>query len=324
MPTSRLIADIGATHARFAVLTNDEIGQSQVFMVADYDTIMAAIAAYVGQFAADERPTEAALAVAGPVIEDRVVMMNSPWSFSIAGLKQQFGWTRLFVVNDFAANALAVPVLTPDDLFPVGDGAPETGAPVAVLGPGTGLGVAGLIPVASDGVPGKTRWTAIPGEGGNVTLAALDSREAAIIDILRRQYAHVSAEIVLSGPGLVNLYESLCELAGKPATPVTPEDVTHLYPGCDPQRREAVAIFCAMLGTFAGDVALTFGARGGVYIMGGIVPKIAEIFRHSAFRERFEFKGRYRHYLSSVPTYVVMHPSPAFLGLKALFASAGP
>jgi glucokinase len=310
--SSRLLADIGATHARFALLTNREIAQSQVFMVADYETFADAIAAYLGQFAQNERPIEVALAVAGPVVDDRVAMMNSPWNFSITGLKLQFGWTHLHVINDFAANALAVPVLTPGDLFQVGEGVAVADAPIVALGPGTGLGVGGLIPV--DG-----RWVAVSGEGGNVTLAALDSREAAIIDILRRQYAHVSAEIVLSGPGLVNLYESLCELAGKPATPSTPEHITHVYPGCDPQCREAVAIFCAMLGTFAGDVALTFGARGGVYIMGGIVPKIVEIFRHSAFRERFEFKGRYRHYLSSVPTYVVMHPFPAFLGLRTLF-----
>ena len=324
MLTSRLIADIGATHARFALLANNEFSQIQVFLVADYDTLMDAVAAYLGQFPAGERPAEAALAVAGPVIGDRVMMMNSAWSFSISGLKQQFGWVRLHILNDFAANALAVPALTSDDLIQIGEGAPMPDTPVVVLGPGTGLGVAGLVPVVGDAPSGGTRWIAIPGEGGNVTLPALDSREAAIIDILRRQYAHVSAEIVLSGPGLVNLYESLCELAGKPATPSMPEDITHLYPGCDPQRREAVTIFCAMLGTFAGDVALTFGARGGVYIMGGIVPKIVEIFRHSAFRERFEFKGRYRHYLSSVPTYVVMNPYPAFVGLKALFASTAP
>jgi glucokinase len=310
--SSRLLADIGATNARFALLTNHEIAHSRVFLVADYETFADAIMAYLGQLPQNERPVEAALAVAGPVLGDHIAMMNSPWNFSIASLKQQFGWTRLHIMNDFAANALAIPMLSTGDLFQVGEGVAVPDAPIVALGPGTGLGVGALIPV--DG-----RWIAVAGEGGNVTLAALDSREAAIIDILRRQYAHVSAEIVLSGPGLVNLYESLCELAGKPATPSTPEHITDVYPGCDPQCREAVAIFCAMLGTFAGDVALTFGALSGVYIMGGIVPKIAEIFRHSAFRERFEFKGRYRHYLSSVPTYVVMHPFPAFLGLRTLF-----
>jgi glucokinase len=238
--------------------------------------------------------------------------MNSPWGFSGEAMRQRFGWSNLYVINDFAANALAAPQLPAEHLLQIGDGTKAEGTPIAVLGPGTGLGVAGL-------VPSPAGWIALAGEGGNVTLPALDSREAAIIDILRRQYAHVSAEIALSGPGLVNLYDALCELAGKPATPATPEHITNLYPGCDPQCREAVVIFCAMLGTFAGDVALTFGARGGVYIMGGIVPKIYEIFRHSHFRERFEFKGRYRQYLSAVPTYVVTHPFPAFVGLKTLF-----
>jgi len=309
----RLIADIGATNARFAILKDGAFSDARIYMVADYDNVADAIAAYLGNFVDGDRPLEAAFAVAGPVFEDRVMLMNSPWTFSISGLKQQFGFSALHVMNDFAANALAVPHLIATDLVQVGEGAPAPGAPIAALGPGTGLGVAGLI-------PSSTGWIAIAGEGGNVTLAALDSREAAIIDILRRQYAHVSAEVVLSGPGLVNLYESLCELAGRPATPATPEHITNLYPGCEPQCREAVALFCAMLGTFAGDAALTFGARGGVYIMGGIVPKIFETFRLSAFRERFEFKGRYRHYLSAIPTYVVTHPFPAFVGLRTVFA----
>ena len=312
MRNTRLLGDIGATHARFALLSGGEVARTQTLMVADYDRIEDAIHAYLREIPPNEKPGSAALAVAGPVTGDRVVMMNSPWGFSIEGVRQHFGWSKLHVVNDFAANALGVPLLLSEHLLQIGEGAKVEGAPIAVLGPGTGLGVAALVPSPSG-------WIALAGEGGNVTLPALDSREAAIIDILRRQYAHVSAEIVLSGPGLVNLYDALCELAGKPATPATPEHITNLYPGCDPQCREAVAIFCAMLGTFAGDVTLTFGARGGVYIMGGIVPKIYEIFRHSHFRERFEFKGRYRQYLSTVPTYVVTHPFPAFLGLKTLF-----
>ncbi len=194
----------------------------------------------------------------------------------------------------------------------VGDGAPAGESPIAVLAPEPGWAPA-------DWFPAPSGWIAVAGEGGNVTLAATDSREAAIIDILRRQYAHVSAEMVLSGPGLVNFYECLCELAGKPATPSTPEHVTNLYPGCDPQCREAVALFCAMLGSFAGDLALTFGARGGVYVMGGIVPKIYEIFRHSPFRERFEFKGRYRALsCPGYPTYVVAHPYPGVSRIEDL------
>ena len=312
MSSTNLLGDIGATHARFALLSGGEIQRTQSLMVADYDRIEDAVQAYLDEIPGGEKPGAAALAVAGPVVGDRIVMMNSPWGFSVEAMRRHFGWSKLYVINDFAANALAVPLLSAEHLLQIGDGAKVPGAPIAVLGPGTGLGVASLVLSPSG-------WIALAGEGGNVTLPALDSREAGIIDILRRQYAHVSAEIVLSGPGLVNLYDSLCELAGKPATPATPEHITNLYPGCDPLCREAVAIFCAMLGTFAGDVALTFGARGGVYIMGGIVPKIYEIFRHSAFRERFEFKGRYRQYLSAVPTYVVTHPFPAFPGLKTLF-----
>jgi glucokinase len=289
-----------------------EFTRVEIIPVADCERIQDAVHRYLSGIALENRPVEAAFAVAGPVTGDVIVMMNSPWTFSIEAMRREFGWNHLYVINDFAANALSVPEIPAELRLQVGGGTPVREMPIAVLGPGTGLGAGGL-------VPGQTGWIAVAGEGGNVTLPASDSREAAIIDILRRQYAHVSAELVLSGPGLVNLYESLCELAGKPATPSTPEHITNLYPGCDPQCREAVALFCAILGSFAGDLALTFGARGGVYIMGGIVPKIYEIFRHSPFRERFESKGRYRNYLSAIPSYVVDHPYPAFLGLKTLF-----
>jgi glucokinase len=312
MSSTRLIADVGGTNARFALFENGDFTRVEIIPVADCDRIQDAVLNYLEDIPVENRPTEAAFAVAGPVTGDVIVMMNSPWSFSIDGMRREFGWKELHVINDFAANALSVPEIPAELRLQVGGGIAVRDMPIAVLGPGTGLGAGGLVPASSG-------WIAVAGEGGNVTLAASDSRESAIIDILRRQYAHVSAELVLSGPGLVNLYESLCELAGKPATPSTPEHVSNLYPGCDPQCREAVALFCAILGSFAGDLAMTFGARGGVYIMGGIVPKIYEIFRHSQFRERFESKGRYRSYLSSIPTYVVAHPFPAFLGLKTLF-----
>lgn len=312
MTGTRLVADVGGTNARFALLEGGDFDRVEIIAVADCERIEDAVGKYLAGVPAEKRPAEAAFSVAGPVTGDKIVMMNSPWTFSVEGMRREFGWKELHVINDFAANALSVPEIPAELRLQVGDGSPAANMPIAVLGPGTGLGAGGL-------VPGPTGWIAVAGEGGNVTLAASDSREAAIIDILRRQYAHVSAEMVLSGPGLVNLYESLCELAGKPATPSTPEDITNLYPGCDPQRREAVALFCAILGGFAGDLAMTFGALGGVYVMGGIVPKIYEIFRHSQFRDRFESKGRYRNYLSPIPTYVVAHPYPAFLGLKTVF-----
>jgi len=313
MSGTKLLGDIGATNVHFALLARDgDIARHESVRNLDYDTIGEALDAYLKGVPTAERPDAAAFAVAAPVTSDRVQMINAPWNFSISALKQQYGWSALHAMNDFAANALGVPALTADDVVKIGDGAPVEGANIAVLGPGTGLGVAGLVKCGA-------KWTAVAGEGGHATLAPMDSREAAIIDILRRQYAHVSAERVLSGPGLVNLYDALCELAGKPAAPLTPERISDLYPGCDPQCREAVMMFFAMLGTFAGSTALTFGAHGGVYIMGGIIPRVLGTFTHSAFRERFEFRGRYRRYMEAIPTYVVTRPNVAFLGLKTLF-----
>jgi glucokinase len=309
----RLLSDIGATNVRFALQEPDgRVHLEAGLRNLDYETVIEAIDAYLASVPKDARPAEAAIAVAAPVIGDKIAMMNAPWSFSIDAVKRHYGWSALHVVNDFVANALAVPHLNDADIVQVGEGTPTEGEAIAVLGPGTGLGVAGLMRCGGS-------WTPIAGEGGHATLAPMDSREAAIIDILRRQYAHVSAERVLSGPGLANLYDALCELAGKPAAPLTPERITDLYPGCDPQARETVMMFCAMLGTFAGSVALTFGARGGVYIMGGIIPRILGTFIQSNFRERFEFRGRYRAYLSEIPTFVVTRPNPAFLGLATLF-----
>ena len=314
MSSTRLLGDIGATNVHFALLTRDgRIHRHETLRNLDYDAIDEALDVYLGALPVDESPKDAAFGIAAPVTGDRVAMINAPWSFSLSALKKKYGWTALHGVNDFVANALAVPHLSADDVVKVGEGAPVENANIAVLGPGTGLGVAGLVKC-------NGRWTPIAGEGGHATLAPMDSREAAIIDILRRQYAHVSAERVLSGPGLVNLYDSLCELAGKPAAPLTPERISDLYLGCDPQCREAVTMFFGMLGTFAGSVALTFGAHGGVYIMGGIIPRILGTFVQSSFRERFEFRGRYRSYLSAIPTYVVTRPNPAFLGLKTLFS----
>ena len=312
MSASRLLSDIGATNVRFAIQAPDGSEHLEANLRnLDYETLPDAIDVYLATVPKEARPAEAAIAVAAPIVGDKVTMLNEPWSFSIDAIKRHYGWSALHVVNDFVANALAVPHLDGADIVQVGDGAPAEGEAIAVLGPGTGLGVAGLIRCGGT-------WTAIPGEGGHATLAPLDSREAGIIDILRRQFAHVSAERVLSGPGLVNLYDALCELAGKPAAPLTPDRITDLYPGCDPQARETVMMFCAMLGTFAGSVALTFGARGGVYIMGGIIPKILGTFMQSNFRERFEFRGRYRAYLTDIPTFVVTRTNPAFLGLARL------
>lgn len=311
LSTSFLVGDIGATNARFAIL--DESGYSRIRVLAceDWMSIEDALAYYLGEPPAI-RPGAAALAVASPVAGDEVRFTNSPWFFSIEALRRRFGWERLLVVNDFTANAFSIPELAPADLMPVGGGGALAGAPVGVIGPGSGLGVGGLI-------PGPEGWMALASEGGHATMPAGDEREGAVIARMRRRFDHVSAERILSGPGLVNLYNTLAELDGRPAAPYTPAQITDpTTREADPLCREAVDIFCAMLGMVAGNLALTLGARGGVYIAGGIVPKLGAAFANSPFRRRFEDKGRFRPYLAAIPSFVITHSNPAFLGLGHL------
>lgn len=228
-------------------------------------------------------------------------------------MREHLGLTRLEVVNDFVANALAVPHLSDQDRVRVGGGAADTRFPIAVLGPGTGLGVALLIPSNGGAV------MPIATEGGHVTMPARTPREVAVLSVLQRRFDHVSAERVISGSGLVNLYQSLCELEG--ATPATddPADLGHrASSGNDLLAREALDLMFGMLGTVAGNLALSTGALGGVAIMGGIVPRYLNLFKNSAFREAFEAKGRFQSYMRGIPVDVVTHAYPAFLGLAGL------
>jgi len=218
------------------------------------------------------------------------------------------------VINDFTALALALPHLAPEHRLQVGRGTPTAGAALGVLGPGSGLGVSGLI-------PGGAGWIPLAGEGGHATMAPATDRESAVLDHMRRHFDHVSAERVLSGPGLVNLYNTLTVLDGVPSRGYTAAQITDPETGtADPLCSEATAMFCAMLGTMAGNLALTLGARGGIYIGGGIVPRLGQRIAQSPFRAHFEAKGRFSAYLAAIPTYVVSHPLPAFLGCAAVLA----
>lgn len=308
-----LIGDIGATNARFAlVLPGGKTTPVRVCALDDYPSLAAALDAYLIEQSPAARPTAAVLAIASPVTGDEITLTNHAWTFSIEELRRHLGLRRLNVVNDFAANAAAVPFLGDDDRVQIGPGTPAAGAPVGIIGPGTGLGVGGLAPASGGGVT-------IAAEGGHVTMAPATARESAILDLMRRRFDHVSAERLLSGPGLVNLYNALCELAGVPAASFTPDQITSPRTwNDDPRTHEATTIFCAMLGTVAGNLALTLGARGGIYIAGGIVPKLGAIFTQSEFRARFEAKGRMRGYLAAIPTYVIMRPYPGLLGAASL------
>jgi glucokinase len=239
-------------------------------------------------------------------------MINIDWRFSQTALKDELGLSRLLVVNDFAAIAWGLPQLGPADLLTLGDGKPAARATFAAIGPGSGLGVASLVPASED-------WAVVTGEGGHATMAAFTDEEAEVVRLVRERHGgHCSAEHVLSGPGLVNLYVALAEMAGRGRPTVTPRDVSELAKQGEPLARKAQGMFFAMLGTVAGNLALTVGARGGVFIAGGIVPQVLDAFARSEFRERFEAKGSYRDYLAAIPTHVITAPLPAFRGLRML------
>jgi len=310
-----LVGDIGATHARFGLVFPDAtVLHSNTFADEDYPTIDVALAAFFAERGSLPMPRQGAIAIASPITGDRVAMTNHPWSFSVQELKSRLGFDRLEVINDFTALALALPRLAAGDRQAVGGGAAAAGAPIGVLGPGSGLGVSGLVPSVAG-------WIALAGEGGHATMAAASDRESAVLDHMRQHFDHVSAERALSGPGLVNLYNSLAVIDGVPAKSYSAPQITDLAMHAeDPVCVEATTMFCAMLGTIASNLALTLGARGGVYIGGGIVPKLGQTFVDSPFRERFEAKGRFRAYLEAIPTFVVTHPLPAFLGCTALLA----
>lgn len=304
-----LIGDIGGTHARFALVSQwGDVSPIRVYSLHDHSSLSDAIDRFLADEAPAERPSSAVLAVASPVIGDRITFTNHQvWTFSIEDLRQYLHLEQLRVINDFTATALSVPHLENGDIVPIGGGSAIKGAPIGVIGPGTGLGVSALLPSCGP--------LAISGEGGHVTMAPVTDHEAAVIELLRKRFEHVSAERLLSGPGLVNLYAALCELGGVPAASLTAAQITssQLWTQ-DPYARDATAMFCSMLGTVAGNLALTLGARGGIYIAGGIVPKMLSCFADSEFRARFEFKGRLAGFLASIPTYVIIRSFPALLG----------
>jgi glucokinase len=315
---ARLLADIGGTNARFALETAPgRIEAVEVLACADHPTLAAALAVYLGA------PTRAgygpirhaAVAIANPVHGDFVRMTNHHWAFSIADLQAQCGFATLLVVNDFSALAMALPHLAVQDRVQVGGGAAVPGQPLGLLGAGTGLGVSGLIPCAGG-------WTALQSEGGHASFAPANAREVPVHEFAWREFEHVSAERLISGVGIELLYRALASIEGQPDLGLGAAEITRRALAgecrlCD----EVIDVFCGMLGTVAGNLAITLGATGGIYIGGGIVPRLGGRFARSPFRARFEHKGRFSAYLAEVPTYVITAAYPAFLGVSALLAA---
>ncbi len=309
---TRLVADIGGTHARFAIVDgNLDIVHTRTLKTDDFPGIDEAIENYLAELSIP-RPSSACIAVACPVGEDVISLTNNGWSFSSKNLRKNLGLDELFVVNDFRALARAIPQFGEDDFIQIGKGAAVPNFPISALGPGTGLGVATV--AFNDGQP-----IAIEGEGGHIAFAPTTEREIEICRILSWKYGRVSVERILSGPGIHVLYQALADMDAK-KVPVleTPTIIERALDGTCPRCVETLHAFAAILGSFAGDVALLTGSRGGVYLGGGIAPRIRQFLEEDWFRSRFEDKGRMSPLVQKIPTFLITAKNPALKGAALL------
>ena len=281
-----LVGDVGGTNARLALcdLASGEISQAKTYSGLDYPSLEAVVRVYLDEH--NVSVEDGCITIACPITGDWVAMTNHTWQFSI-------------------------PMLKKEHLIQFGGSEPVEGKPIAVYGAGTGLGVAHLVHV-------DKRWVSLPGEGGHVDFAPNSEEEGIILEVLREEIGHVSAERVLSGPGLVNLYRAIVKSDNRVPENYKPKDITEraLADTCTDCRR-ALSLFCVIMGRFGGDLALTLGTFGGVYIAGGIVPRFLEFFKASGFRGGFEDKGRFKDYVHPIPVYLIVHDNPGLLGSGA-------
>ena len=315
----RLIADIGGTYARFALETAQGQFSAQASLrCAAHADFHAAVRAYLDTLPPGLAVEHAAVAIANPVEGDRVRMTNYHWEFSIEQMRQQLRLDTLVVVNDFTALAMSLPRLGGHDIRQVGGGQAVAKSVVGLVGSGSGLGMSALIP-AGDG------WVSLGSEGGHTSFSPRDEREVVVLRHAWRQFEHVSAERLLSGPGLALIYRALAEHAGAQPDELVPlaapEITRRALAGTDRVCVDTIEVFCAMLGTTAANLAVTLGAFGGIYIGGGIVPRLGAWFDRSPFRQRFEDKGRFSRYVAAIPTFVITAEQATFVGASAILDS---
>jgi len=305
-----LLADIGGTNARFAMLHDGVIGPPLILSVAAFACVEDAIALALDHVAPGAVVTQAVLALAGPVPRDPgdtvIRLTNATWGFSIPSIAARFGFARVRLMNDFLALAHALPHLGSADLLPIGGGVAEPNAPMLVLGPGTGLGVAALVGT-----------TAVPTEGGHIGLAPADAEQEAVIAALRLRAGRAGAEEALSGRGLAALHAIFAE-QGRANVPIRDAGAVLASADTCPVAHAARRMFLDLLAGYAGDMALAWGARGGVFIAGGIMPRLAAGMDPARFRRGFEAKPPMKRYLAGIPVNLVVHPAPAFTGLATL------
>jgi glucokinase len=310
--TGIVLADVGGTNVRLAELRDGVLGPVAHMLVAHHLQFGDVLAAFLAGRADAKSILRAIIGVAGVVEGDRCALTNNSWIIDAGELRERFGFAEVQLVNDFEAVAWSLPRLGPRHIRRIGGGEPKLLTPMAVLGAGTGLGVAAYVPVGQGA-------TVVCSEGGHTALAGGSPREDAIIAELRNRFGYVSAERVLSGPGLENLYGAITALD---CSTVPVRDAAAIVEAALAGRcatsSAALETFCALFGAVAGDFALAFGAQGGVYIAGGIAAHLRDYLPGSRFRDRFDAKGKMSRYVQAIPVNLILHDDPAFLGLGAL------
>ncbi|OUL58847.1 glucokinase [Pseudoalteromonas ulvae] len=312
-----IVADVGGTNARFALVTDFDvaslqftIAHAQTFVSAEFTSLESVLSAYIATLPFSQ-PTRAALAVAGPMKGQEVNLTNLGWRFTLNALKTEFNFQELKVINDFAAFAYAAPYLKTDQNLPIKHGTAETYSNIAVMGPGTGFGAAAL-------VFNDHQQSVLSCEAGHITLAAVNEFERQLISLIAQEVKHVSVETVFSGSGLERLYRAVATVKQQPVEDYSAARISELalLGQCD-ICQQTLAQFCDWIGSVAGDLALTFGARGGVFIGGGILPRMQDVLLQSQFADRFMQKGIMSHYVADIPVTLVTQDNIPFIGAAA-------
>ncbi|MFM2481036.1 glucokinase [Celerinatantimonas sp. YJH-8] len=305
-----LIADVGGTNIRLALVEPErgELLKIKKYRCAAFPGIEDAIRTYLDEV--QEQVEHACIAIACPTNADWISMTNHSWAFSCQETQRNLGLQHFWVINDFTANAMSLPTLSEQQKIQIGGQPPRAGAPITVYGPGTGLGVAHLVSV--DG-----RFIPLACEGGHADFAPVSDLEIKILSFLKQRFGRVSNERLLSGPGLVNIYEALCHIYQLPVQQYQPSDITEKGLQGDSVCQQVLSLFCQMLGSFGGNLALTLGSFGGIYIAGGVVANFREYFLSSDFRNQFEEKGRFSRYCGQIPVYLITAEQPGLQGAAA-------
>jgi glucokinase len=306
-----LVADVGGTNIRLSLvsLVTGELDEIKSYLCKDFPTILDVFREYLS--GKDVKVQHGCIDVACPVDDDLVELTNNHWKFSKEGLCRDLALETLHVINDYTAIAMSIPGLGSRQRIKIGGGEPVEKGSIAVFGPGTGLGVAFLKLF-------NQQWVCFEGEGGHVDFAPHSELEDFMLNRLRKGHQHVSSERFMAGPGLIHIYQSIMAFHGETPEELVPAEITRrAVEGKDKRCQETLSLFCEMLGSFAGNLALTIWASGGVYIAGGIAPRITEFIGRSGFRDRFEAKGRFKDKIKSIPTYIITEPQPGLLGTAA-------